>query len=56
MLSWPGVMGPVIHERDSHMAKTIWAAATGKPALSTYEADANAASIVCAAFAAAGRL
>ena len=48
-------MGPVIHERDSHMAKTIWAAAAGKPALSTYEPDANAVSIVCAAIAAAGR-
>ena len=45
-------MGPVIHERDSHMAKTIWAAATGKPVLSTYEAGVNAVSNVCAAIAA----
>ena len=30
LLSWPGALQPVIHERDVHMAKTIWAAATGK--------------------------
>jgi hypothetical protein len=30
LLSWPGALEPVIHERDVHMAKTIWAAATGK--------------------------
>ncbi|DBA78520.1 TPA: hypothetical protein ACH3X2_007842 [Trebouxia sp. C0005] len=29
LLSWPGALEPVIHERDVHMAKTIWAAATG---------------------------
>lgn len=29
LLSWPGALQPVIHERDVHMAKTIWAAATG---------------------------
>ncbi|KAL0042778.1 hypothetical protein WJX79_010731 [Trebouxia sp. C0005] len=28
LLSWPGALEPVIHERDVHMAKTIWAAAT----------------------------
>ncbi|DBA78522.1 TPA: hypothetical protein ACH3X2_007842 [Trebouxia sp. C0005] len=30
LLSWPGALEPVIHERDVHMAKTIWAAATGR--------------------------
>ncbi|KAL0049763.1 hypothetical protein WJX82_009526 [Trebouxia sp. C0006] len=29
LLSWPGALEPVIHERDVHMANTIWAAATG---------------------------
>ncbi len=29
LLSWPGALEPVIHERDAHMAKSIWAAATG---------------------------
>ena len=30
LLSWPGALEPVIHERDVHMAKTIWTAASGK--------------------------
>lgn len=30
LLSWPGALEPVIHERDVHMANTIWAAATGE--------------------------
>lgn len=36
LLSWPGALGPVIHERDLHMANTIWAAATGRPAHPPY--------------------
>lgn len=29
LLDWPGALDPVIHKRDAHMAKTIYAAAQG---------------------------
>ena len=29
LLDWPGALDPVIHERDAHMARTIFAAAQG---------------------------
>lgn len=31
LLDWPGALDPVIHERDAHMARTIYAAAQGAP-------------------------
>lgn len=31
LLDWPGALDPVIHERDAHMARTIYAAAQGTP-------------------------
>lgn len=30
LLDWPGALDPVIHERDAHMARTIYAAAQGE--------------------------
>ena len=33
LLSWPGAMDTVIHERDAYMAKTIFSAASGELAL-----------------------
>ena len=31
LLQWPGARRPLIQERDSYMARTIWAAASGTP-------------------------
>ena len=31
LLDWPGALDPVIHERDAHMARSIYAAAEGTP-------------------------
>ncbi len=30
LLQWPGARRPLIQERDAYMARTIWAAASGK--------------------------
>jgi hypothetical protein len=31
LLSWPGAMEPIIHRRDKYMARSVAAAATGRP-------------------------
>ena len=31
LLSWPGAMEPIIHRRDAYMARSIAAAASGRP-------------------------